>query len=183
MTAGIDSERQATNARILLRLLDRSQHLLLRQAHRHAQRPDDAEEALQSACALFVERYNERCQPLAWLYTTIKREAWRMARCAHRRRELPLELRRDDGTTLDLAEHLCDANALSPDELAVLRFELAELRGALTQLKPDERDALLLLASGHSYREIAAARGWTLTKVNRCIAEGRAALRSGQCAE
>jgi DNA-directed RNA polymerase specialized sigma24 family protein len=33
------------------------------------------------------------------------------------------------------------------------------------------------LALGYSYREIAERQGWTYTKVNRCVAEGRAALR------
>jgi DNA-directed RNA polymerase specialized sigma24 family protein len=37
--------------------------------------------------------------------------------------------------------------------------------------------ALGMLAADLSYAEIDARRGWTYTKVNRCIAEGRAALR------
>ena len=44
-------------------------------------------------------------------------------------------------------------------------------------LKPDQRTALILLGLGCSYAEIGALRGWTYTKVNRCISEGRAALR------
>jgi len=31
---------------------------------------------------------------------------------------------------------------------------------------------------GYSYREIGQGLDWTQTKVNRCIAEGRAALRA-----
>ena len=52
-------------------------------------------------------------------------------------------------------------------------------RRRLATLKPDERIALVLFAAGFSYREIGAGKGWTHTKVNRCIAEGRAALRTG----
>jgi DNA-directed RNA polymerase specialized sigma24 family protein len=32
-------------------------------------------------------------------------------------------------------------------------------------------------AAGLSYTEIGELRGWTYTKVNRCLSEGRAALR------
>ena len=41
------------------------------------------------------------------------------------------------------------------------------------RLKPDERTALLLKAKGLSYREIGERQGWTYTKVNRAITEGR----------
>lgn len=48
---------------------------------------------------------------------------------------------------------------------------------ALRRLKPHERRALRLQAAGYSYREIAELSGWTYTKVNRCISEGRRAFR------
>jgi DNA-directed RNA polymerase specialized sigma24 family protein len=41
------------------------------------------------------------------------------------------------------------------------------LRARLGALKPDQRTALGQLAAGYSYKEIAARRGWTYTKVNR----------------
>ena len=44
---------------------------------------------------------------------------------------------------------------------------------ALRALKPDEARALLLKAEGLSYDEIGRRFGWTYTKVNRSIAEGR----------
>ncbi len=44
---------------------------------------------------------------------------------------------------------------------------------------PAERRALVLIAAGYSYKEIAEMNQWTLTKVNRCAAEGRAAFRRG----
>ena len=52
------------------------------------------------------------------------------------------------------------------------------LAAGLAALKPDERTALLLLGLGYSYAEIGAPPRWTRTKVNRCLAEGRAALRA-----
>ena len=36
----------------------------------------------------------------------------------------------------------------------------------------------MLQAQGYSYAEICERCGWTYTKVNRCLAEGRARLRS-----
>ena len=47
---------------------------------------------------------------------------------------------------------------------------------ALGRLKPQETTCLLLKAEGLSYQEIAAQTGWTYTKVNRCLTEGRRAF-------
>ena len=44
---------------------------------------------------------------------------------------------------------------------------------ALKALKPDEARALLLKAEGLSYQEIGKRFGWSYTKVNRSITEGR----------
>jgi RNA polymerase sigma factor (sigma-70 family) len=166
-----------TNAKLLSEVLATSSHLLLRQARRHAQLPEDAEEALQSSYALFLERFNHRCEPLAWLYTTIKREAWRIAKRSSRRRELAITaVPRGDGQgTADLSDAFPDPSC-GPGE----RSEQLELQrhreAALARLKPDERTALLLFALGYSYVEIAALCDWTYTKVNRCVSEGRAVL-------
>ena len=46
----------------------------------------------------------------------------------------------------------------------------------LAQLKTQEIRALQLKAEGYSYREICQLTGWTYTKVNRCLTEGRRAL-------
>src|SRR5215211_4435660 len=61
---------------------------------------------------------------------------------------------------------------------------------ALRALKPDERRALMLKAQGYSYEEIGSHLGWTYTKVNRSITEGRrrfmkvfAAIESGEACE
>src|SRR3954453_12067938 len=48
---------------------------------------------------------------------------------------------------------------------------------ALASLKPAETRALVLQAAGRSYRDIEAETGWTNTKVNRGLTEGRGALR------
>src|SRR4051794_29444254 len=43
----------------------------------------------------------------------------------------------------------------------------------MRRLKRDEARALMLKAEGLSYNEIGERLGWTYTKVNRCITEGR----------
>ena len=65
-----------------------------------------------------------------------------------------------------------------PQLLAERAEQHAACVALLARLKPDQRTALLLLGLGFSYREIAELRGWTHTKVNRCLAEGRATLRA-----
>jgi Putative zinc-finger len=44
---------------------------------------------------------------------------------------------------------------------------------ALQRLKPQEAQAMWLKAAGSSYQQICETTGWTYTKVNRCLAEGR----------
>ena len=44
---------------------------------------------------------------------------------------------------------------------------------ALRALKPQEVRALTLKAQGYSYAEIGEITGWSYTKINRCMAEGR----------
>jgi hypothetical protein len=58
------AELQGNNSAILESTLRSSRECLLAQAQKHARLPDDAEEALQSACALFIERFNPRYRPL-----------------------------------------------------------------------------------------------------------------------
>ena len=169
------AEQQQRNAQLLSELLQRKEPLLRRQATRHTERVDDVDDALQSAYALFLERFRGDCEPLAWLYTTVKRESWALGRRSWRQHETSANLQRDGGE-LDL----CDATPTDlPDPSALLerRDRLVEQREALGSLKEDERRALLLIALGFSYAEICETTGWTHTKINRCASEGRARLR------
>src|SRR5262249_6411707 len=47
---------------------------------------------------------------------------------------------------------------------------------AMAGLKPQEIRCLLLKAEGLSYREISEVTGFSYTKVNRCLTEGRRAF-------
>ncbi len=162
---------------VLEHLLAANGDRLLSHARRHAQRAADAEEALQTACALFLERYEGGCDPLAWLYTTVKREAWAIRRRGSRRRECGFTGPKDSGGSYDLTETL-SADTSDPEQRALRRELHREHRGALAALKPAERTALLLRALGYTYHEIMALQDWSYTKVNRSLAEGRAALRA-----
>jgi RNA polymerase sigma factor (sigma-70 family) len=161
---------------LLAELLKRDEHRLRRQAKRHAELPDDVDDALQSAYLLFLERYNGIGEPLAWLYTTVKREAWGIRRRASRHCECGFRRARADNGEIDLTE-LLPINEPGPAERYEQSESIAGQRQALMALKGDEREALWLLGLGHSYAEICQLTGWTYTKVNRCVSEGRSALR------
>jgi RNA polymerase sigma factor (sigma-70 family) len=168
------------NAELLCAVIRRHESKLRRQAYRHSELPEDAEDALQSAYVLFVERYKGLGEPLAWLYTTVKREAWALRRRSSRQRECSLTVASRNGAgDIDLTEAV-PTDAPGPAE----RFErdelLTERLQALSTLKQDQRRALVLLAVGLTYAEICERTGWTHTKVNRCLSEGRAALRELQ---
>jgi RNA polymerase sigma factor (sigma-70 family) len=105
-------------------------------------------------------------QPVAWLRTVAKNEALRL-----------LEVQKDKPEIDSLDAIDADALLASPMGDPVLAAELVEKRSLLDQLKPDERTALEDHALGFTYKEIAERHGWTYTKVNRCITEGKAALR------
>ena len=163
-------------ARILTDLLARSESELRRQAARHSSRPADADDALQDACARFLRRYegDPGHEASRWLMTTVKRCAWEIARSPERRYAASVELTTTDACDPEAQPVHVRCARPGPAERAELGCDLA----ALAELKPDQRTALLLLAVGLSYREIAANEAWTYTKVNRCVAEGRAALRA-----
>ena len=98
-----------------------------------------------------------------WLHVVVKREA--QAVRASRQKLVSSE-------DVNLDDH--EARSVpTPDE----RLEAFDLVGraaeALQRLKPQELRALWLKAEGHSYNEIAELTGWSYTKVNRCLTEGR----------
>src|SRR5918999_1584073 len=87
------------------------------------------------------------------------------------RRARPARAEIDEAALALLARH--GAQILATAE----RYEdLRQGAEALGQLKPQEIRALLLRAEGYSYAEICEITGWSYTKVNRCLTEGRQAL-------
>lgn len=145
---------------------------LLAVARRNCTREADAEEALHDAFAAFIEHYDPDggAPALAWLTLTLKRRCWRIT--ADRRAAAPVEaVGEGEDPGLDRVAARCQPG---PSERVV---DLDDARRRLGALKADQRTALGMQAIGCSYREIGERRDWTYTKVNRSIAEGRAALR------
>ena len=156
-------ERRSINL-IATQLFTRRHAHLTRVARYHCRREADAEDALQEAFAAFLTEYDPGAgaPALPWLTLVLKRKCWR----TNERREIEIE-------PLAMAEVVVE-ETLDPSN----RFaERDEARARLGELKRDERRALILHAAGYTYGEIAGRCGWTQTKVNRCLYEGRRALR------
>jgi RNA polymerase sigma factor (sigma-70 family) len=180
MPSGAQASSERRRAELLEELLCRKGAYLRHQAFRHANSAEAAEEALREAAVQFMRFFegDSANHALRWMLTTVKRSAWAIKRRARRRPALVL-------TTTDVEEReeeswIAHDDRPGPAELAERGEEQAETVEALERLKPDERTALLMLGLGCSYREIQDRRGWTRTKVNRCLAEGREALRAAE---
>src|SRR4051812_26755304 len=150
---------------LVLDLIAAHADALLRTARRYSLCADDAQDAYQRALEILMRhaRRLDADRAAGWLHTVVKHEALAVNR--QRTRML-------GGPEIDL-DAIEVRTAPSPEE-RVLGFEqVARSAEALQRLKPQEVRALWLKASGHSYQEICDATGWTYTKVNRCLAEGR----------
>jgi len=138
---------------------------LLRLARRHSLCADDAQDAYQRGMEIFL-RHAGRLDPErapSWLRTVVKHEAMAVRRTRQR----------DIGPSELDADRLEARTTPGPDE-RVIGFEHVERSAeALQRLKPQEVRALWLRAQGNSYEEIQEQTGWTRTKVNRCLYEGR----------
>jgi RNA polymerase sigma factor (sigma-70 family) len=170
------ADRRERAEQVATRIYSDRRDYLLRIARWHALNDDDAEEALQDTFLAFIEKADpdEIAEPLAWLTLALKRECWGRRRTALRRtpgQEADPELD-GAGYVLDHFEH----PGQGPQELAELSERVKLTRELLAKLKPQERRALTLKALGYSYTEIGELTGWTYTKINRCMAEGRKRL-------
>lgn len=166
--------------KILEELLSEHSGTLERQAIRHSKRPEGAEEALQDACVQFLSHFEGSTleHALPWMLLTTKRCAWAIAQVEKR---TPAE-RLSPTDCADRDEQRWTVRAERPETAAFAerRAEHADTVRRFERLKPDERTALILLGLGCTYEEIGELRGWTYTKVNRCVREGREALREAE---
>ena len=165
--------REASKAQLdelVIEVVKRDAASLLRLSRRHSLCADDAEDAYQRGLEIFI-KHAPRLDPQrapAWLRTVVKHEAMAVRRTRQR----------------DLAGHEIDFDQLendrgvSPEERALGFEQVAQSAEALQRLKPQEVRALWLRAQGNSYDEIQAETGWSRTKVNRCLYEGRRAFIS-----
>ena len=141
---------------------------ILATARRYAATPEDAEDAYQRGLEILLTKAptTREEELIPWLKTVVKHEAFALRR--QRDRHSPVT---DDG-------HLSDRPtpaAITHDQAERLE-KLSQGAEALRRLKPHEIRALVLKAEGYSYREICELTGWSYTKVNRLLTEGRQAF-------
>ena len=162
--------RDAASARARVEhVLREHRATLVRVARRWSGSADDAEDVVQRALEIYLRRLDDidPATELAWLRVVVRNEALAVRRA--RAEAIPL-----DGNDLETQSPSC---GMAVDERIEQVERNARSLEALVRLKPDERAALLLKAEGFSYREIAERNGWTYTKVNRAVTEGRRRFR------
>ena len=173
---------RAARSRAAIELVRNHRNLLLASARRVSLCPDDAEDAMQRGLEILLTKAptTDPRHLLPWARTVIRNEALAIRKARERTMARPGGVRADssrDGGEPDWVEAIPSAGRATEDEVEG-RERVARSREALALLKPQELKALTQLASGMSYAEIQVANGWTRTKVNRCLAEGREKLRS-----
>jgi RNA polymerase sigma factor (sigma-70 family) len=156
-----------------LALLHASEPAFRRTARRFSLCADDAEDAYQRAVEILLTKSPDRApgELVAWMQVVIRREALAVRRA--RERLLGPADDEDDPDRLDRLP----CGRPGPAERAESRERVVAAARALAELKPHERLALFLQADGYSYAEIRDMCGWSYTKVNRALSEGRARLR------
>jgi RNA polymerase sigma factor (sigma-70 family) len=167
----LGARKRPTRAEIepaALALLQRHGASIMATARRFAATAEDAEDAYQRGVEILLTKAPTTAEEelVPWLRTVIKHEAWALRR--QRQRGAPVT---DDG---EVPEGFSET-ALTHEQAE--RLERLRLGAeAMKQLKPQEVRALLLKAEGYSYKQIQDITGWTYTKVNRCLTEGRKAF-------
>ncbi len=151
---------------------------LKRTARRYSLDAEDAEDAYQRALEIVLTKAptTDPRELIRWTQTVTKHEA--LALRQSRERLLGYGgPKAPGGVSADLVA-LIPASGDSPEEQVERREAIARSREALQALKPAELRALSLLAEGYSYVEIGELTGFSQTKINRVLAEGRDRFRS-----
>jgi len=156
-------------------MIARHEGALKRTARRFSLDAEDAEDAYQRALEIALTKAptTDPRELIRWTQTVTKHEA--LAVRESRERLLGSRRPREDAPD-PLAS--IPAEGGGPGEQAERREDIARSREALRALKPAELRALSLLASGYSYAEIGEITGFSRTKVNRVLAEGRDRFRA-----
>jgi RNA polymerase sigma factor (sigma-70 family) len=143
----------------------RHEAALLRVARQASLCHDDALDAYQRALEIFVRRVDtvDPTTELGWLKVVVRHEA--------------LAIRRARSESVAGEDLNLDAFVPGPERPVEDQIAGGERvrrsAEALRALKPDEARALMMKAHGLSYEEIGKQNGWTYTKVNRAVTEGR----------
>ena len=150
-----------------LQVIARHGPLILGSARRYSLSPEDAEDAYQRGLEILLTKAPTTSEEelVPWLRTVVKHEALAIRR--QRQRATPTGDDALEGAASDAAP-----SGITHDQAERLE-RLRVGAEAMGRLKPQEVRCLLLLAEGYSYKQICAETGFTYTKVNRCITEGR----------
>ena len=150
--------------RTAARLIERHGDAVFSTARRYSATWEDAEDAYQRGLEILLTKAPDLPEQelVPWLKTVVKHEAFALWRGRER---TPL--------AGDEVLEKAPSAAPAPDERAERYERLAVGAEAIRRLKPQEVRCLLLRAEGLSYRQICERTGWTYTKVNRCLTEGR----------
>ena len=135
-----------------------------RTARRFSMCSADAEDAYQRSLEILLTKAPtaDRVQLRPWLHTVIKHEA------------LALRRQRERSVAGDDAPPEVPAPPeRGPEETAGERERARHTAEALGTLRPNELQCLVLKALGYSYDEISQRTGFSWTKVNRSLTEGR----------
>ncbi len=143
----------------------RHERTLLQVARRASLCDDDAHDAYQRALEIFIRRVDtvDPATELAWLRVVVRHEAMAIRRS---------RTESVTGEELDV-DGFVPGVERSVEEMIASGERVRRSAEALRALKPDEAKALMMKAHGLSYAEIGERCGWTYTKVNRAITEGR----------
>jgi RNA polymerase sigma factor (sigma-70 family) len=167
-------QADAARKRAAVELVARHEATLKRTARRYSLDEEDAEDAYQRALEIVLTKAptTDPRELIRWTQTVTKHEA--LAVRQSRERLLGRSAASRSGF-----DPVASIPALSdpPDEQAERRESVARSREALRALKPAQLRALTLLAQGYSYAEIGDLTGFSRTKINRLLAEGRERFR------
>ena len=155
---------------LILRTVAAHADSLLRTARRCSLCPDDAQDAYQRTLEIFMA-HAARLDPgsvAGWLHVVVKREAQAIRRSRQRC---------VTSSEVDFDKYESRSTPSADERLASVDL-VGRAAEALQRLKPQELRALWLKAQGHSYNEICVLTGWSYTKVNRCLTEGRRSFLS-----
>jgi RNA polymerase sigma factor (sigma-70 family) len=167
--ASPESRRNAATA-----LIESHDAVFRRTARRYSICADDAEDAYQRGLEILLTKAPpiEGDALVRWMQTVTKREALAVRRQRERLLGSPRASRFGEDADRDPLESIASESP-GPNDRAASRERVARSREALQALKPQEVRALTLKAQGYSYAEIGEITGWSYTKINRCMAEGR----------
>jgi RNA polymerase sigma factor (sigma-70 family) len=167
--ASPESRRRATS-----RLIETHDAVFRRTARRYSICAADAEDAYQRALEILLTKAPpiEGDSLVRWMQTVTKREALGVRRQRERLLGSPRVSSPDQDDDRDIFDSIASESPGPNDRLA-RRERVVRSGEALNALKPQEVRALTLKAQGYSYAEIGEITGWSYTKINRCMAEGR----------